>query len=865
MLMKNALPIDSHIPTIRTALKDNQVLLVQAEPGAGKTTRLPASLLQDLTKEILVLEPRRLAAKLSAERVASELDEVCGDLVGYQVRFDRKLSVKTRLRYVTEGIFIRYLEQDPSLSKFGLIILDEFHERNIYSDLALMLIRQLQGSTRPDLRLIVASATLATETLIKYTNSKAVFKISGRTFPLSLNYMNLEPRQIDDDAIIKACEEMLEHPDCPGNILVFLVGIAQIMSIASKLKKKLGYRCAVVPLSAELPRKEQEKAFDHKLGKKIILATNVAETSLTIPGITGVIDPGFAKIAAHAPWSGMPTLEVQSICRDSAVQRAGRAGRTQDGLVFRLYSESDFLRRPLQTLPDIQRLDFAPYLLDLLALDQASVLQGEEIAKLPWFEAPNSKVLAAAFATLMRIGAVGNDEKITEFGLKVADIPLHPRLAAICVAGLASEHAQDALLAACLLAEGAVVVRGQRRGRSSCDLSIQLDIIKAITFESKFELQMDLDDYTFDHSKLKRILQLYKNLARPLGLEAIPSLKSTDSKSLADCLLAGFPDRVAKRRVIKRKQGKNKKTRDDLYHFCLGRGGYIAEQSFLGLPDYVIAIEAREHLQKRASQGTLIHIGSTVLVEQLKRDPGKMTSQITEEVSDDKRATKESYLQTYYGDFLSESLKIGSASSLQGSDLSQWIQENWPIPFKDQDFLEEYTVRVRTIKHYGLGEALSLFEGELFAILWDSICTEYESLDAILGLKLEEHVMSQLGPQESYLLESLAPKRLKLLNGKSLDVRYFENKACVQAYIQDFYGLRELPKVVDGRCPVKIEFLAPNKRPCQISEDLAGFWRGSYPTIAKELSRRYPKHYWPEEPWTAKPVLLKRLACAKDA
>ena len=862
--MNDSLPIDAHIPAIKTALEQNQVVLVQAEPGAGKTTRLPLKLMNGSGKEVLVLEPRRLAAKLSAERVASELGSVCGDLVGYQVRFDRKLSPKTRIRYVTEGIFMRYLEHDPSLSRFDTIMLDEFHERNIYSDLALMLIRQLQKSTRPDLKLIVTSATLATDSLIRYTNSNAVFKISGRTFPLSYEYANIDARQIDEDAIVTACERMLDTPQCEGNILVFLVGIGQILSLAAKLRKRVNGRCAVVPLSAELPRKEQEKAFDPSLGKKIILATNVAETSLTIPGVTGVVDPGFAKVAGHASWSGMPTLEVQSVCRDSAVQRAGRAGRTQAGMVLRLYSETDFLRRPLQSLPDIQRLDFTPYLLDLLALDQASVLQGKKVGELPWFEAPHTKVLDAAFATLKRIGAVADDESITEFGMRVADIPLHPRLAAICVAGLDSSLASDAILAACLISEGAIVTRGQRRGRSPCDISIQLDLIKALTFKSAFESDLDIDDFIFDQARVNRVLKLYKNIAGPLGVELMPSKSPTNARELSACLLVGYPDRVAKKRVIKRKQSKNKKTRDDLYHFCLGRGGYIADYSFLGLPEYVIAIEAREHLQKRASQGTLIHLGSTVQVEQLKQDPGRMLCQKTEESSDGKKAAKESFLNTYYGDFIIESQKLGTARALKGGDLSLWIQQNWPDSFKDTHYFDEYMERVRLIKHYGLGENLSLFEGELFALLWDSLCSEFDSLDEMLEKGLEELLASQLGVEEAYQLEKLAPRHLKLSNGKTLAIKYAQNQASVQAYIQDFYGIKALPKLVDGRCPLKIEFLAPNKRPCQITEDLAGFWKNSYLSLAQEFSRRYPKHYWPKNPVDAKPVLLKRFASSES-
>lgn len=858
--MIDSLPIDSHIPAIVKALKQNQVVLVQAEPGAGKTTRLPAKLLAEFTKGILVLEPRRLAAKLAAERVAKELGSDCGDLVGYQVRFDRKLSANTRLSFVTEGIFLRYLEEEPSLEMFDLVILDEFHERNIYSDLALMLIRQLQQSTRPDLKLIVASATLTGESLIKYTGSSGLFKIAGRAFQLEISYKNIEPKSINDEEIVSACEQMLASPKCPGNILVFLVGIGQIMAVAERLKKRLRGSCIVVPLSAELPRRDQEKAFDPKLGKKIILATNVAETSLTIPDVTGVIDPGFAKIAGHASWSGMPTLEVNSIARDSAVQRAGRAGRTQAGCVYRLYSEADFLRRPLQSSPDIQRLDFSPYLLDLLALIKASALSFGDIDKLPWFEAPHPKVLNAAYVTLKRIGAVDEGQKITEFGRKVADIPLHPRLAAICVAGMERGLAEDALLAACLISEGSIILRGQKRGRSACDISSQLDVIKILSFKSMAQTDLDIEDYLIDHGRVKRTLRLYKNLAKPLGLEDLPSTRPTNAAELAVCLLSGFPDRVAKKRVIKRKNGKKKHTRDDLYHFCLGRGGYIADQSFLGLPDYVIAIEAREHLQKRASQGTLIYLGSTIPVEQLKLDPGKLISQKTEETMDMKLASKDRYLQTYYGEILIDSLKLGDETALRGGDLSEWIQQNWPRPFKDTGYFDEYSERVRIIKQHGLGENLSIFEGELFALLWDSICSEHESLDDILSVSLEEHISKQLGMEESYLLENLAPRKLKLENGKTLSIKYEQNRAKVCVYIQDLYGVKKLPKIVEGRCSIKIEFIAPNQRPCQISEDLAGFWLSTYPTLRKELSRRYPKHFWPSDPLTAKPVLLKRFA-----
>lgn len=852
MFERAKLPIDGYIDEIIDALSECQTLVIQAEPGAGKTTRLPAALMGRHKKNVLVLEPRRLAAKLSAQRVAEELGEVCGKQIGYHVRFDRSCSEATRLVYITEGIFLRLLASDPLLSQVGFVVLDEFHERNIYSDLALMLVRQLQKGSRPDLKVLITSATLPTQSLLNYLNNPRSFKVPGRVFPVEIFYQGLARAQISSDSIAKKCLELSQSRE-HGNILVFLVGIRQILEVFEVLKTKLTERWELIPLTADLSAKEQQRAFVENEKRKLILATNVAETSLTLPNITTVLDPGFAKQSGFATWSGMPTLEIEAISQASATQRAGRAGRTKAGAVFRMYAEADFLKRRPFTLPSIECADLTPYILELLCIMEKSDLP-LKLEKWPWYQAPKDKSIEATLRTLRVLKAIDGQNKPTKLGRKISEIALHPRLAAVCLAALETAHAEDIVLAVCVLNEGLPYKYKFKRGSSPCDLSLQTNIVKAFYFEQEHEFE----EKFLDQRKLRAIIKLYASLSKQLQL---PNFKkaSIDSDQLAACLLVGYPDRVAKRRVIKRKGQQKRQPREDLYHFCLGRGGFISERSSIGLPDYVLALEAQEFHGKKASQGTEIQLASSIQLAQLVVDPGAMLRSTTQQIiATDATATGEYYCR-FYGDFLVERRKMPKKNALSVEALSAWVQENWPAPFKDVSALELYRSKVGLIQRYGLGDELSDFQGEMFSLFCDAICAEYPSIEALSKLDIGLALKQQLSYAEQSLIDLYAPDHIEMGRGRRFKVDYSSAAGPkISGYIQDFYGLSEPLTIVSGRCNLSLDLLGPDKKPCQTTSDLAGFWHRVYPVLVTRFKRRYPRHYWPDDPASAKPALLLR-------
>jgi ATP-dependent helicase HrpB len=382
-----AFPIDPFLPDITAALDQHAAVLLKAEPGAGKTTRVPQALLAKF-KRILVVQPRRLAAKLAAEWVAEQLGGPCGQLVGYQIRLENRSSPDTRLLFVTEGVLTRKLIQDPSLRDFDVVILDEFHERHIHTDIALALLRNIQ-THRPDLRLLIMSATLDTASLEQYLEGARVFNVPGRTFPVTLEYRPSNLQATLEDQVYSATAEMLSDARCGGNILIFLSGLAEIQRCAERLRQGLGSKADWIPLTADLAGNYQ--LLNKNPGTpKVVLATNVAETSVTLPGIRGVIDTGKAKISGYAPWSGLPTLETQKVSQASCIQRMGRAGRIAPGVCYRLFSAIEYNGRSKFTEPEIKRIDLCQTLLEIQA-----ILPQERKAweTLPWFEAPDEAIL----------------------------------------------------------------------------------------------------------------------------------------------------------------------------------------------------------------------------------------------------------------------------------------------------------------------------------------------------------------------------------------------------------------------------------------------------------------------------------------
>jgi ATP-dependent helicase HrpB len=830
-------------------------IIVKAEPGAGKTTRLPPALMEASGGKVLVLEPRRLAAKLSAERIAQTLGEPVGKRVGYVIRYDRQVSEETRLTFITEGIFLRLLQEDPLLREYEYIVLDEFHERSIHVDLALALTCLVQKK-RPDLKLVVMSATLDTQALESYLPEASVFDIAGRTFPLTIEYMEPDPKVRPLLHLSQCVHKMVQDQRCQKNILVFLSGIGEILQLKSMLSGLKDFE--VIPLASDISPKEQKRAFLTGGKRKIILSTNVAETSLTIPEVTGVIDNGLAKIAAQAPWSGMPTLDIKKISKASCIQRAGRAGRVTDGLVYRAYSESEFMSREPFSIPDIKRLDLCQFMLDVMDYGKKSDLPGDPFETISWFETPEEKQVELASHTLGFLGAI-KEGGITELGSSLAKIPLHPRLA------LLVHHAQGngcgpmGLLAACFIAEGMLLSR--RSGpfeKARCDLSFQMEQLV------RLERGEDLPSYgiegAINQRARQRIVSSYNNLAGRLKISTKIRDILVDAKLLSKSLLAAYPDRVAKHRDLsQRKKSRNKQQDQRLYNFCMGRGGVLEESSPLENPEFLVAVEATERVTAtNAARGTQIYVASQIDPEDLLEDPaGFVHRELVSEFRKG-RDRMETLENVYYANIqVSERLIEISGEDASGI-LVELLRSNWPAPFEGKDDLLIYHRKVELLRESGLADDLPEFKGDLFTLLLHAICDDKQSLGEVASKSLHDYIWEQLSFEHQQLLAQL-PNTVRLTNGSSVPVDYLhEGLPMIRVMIHELYGVEQPITLAQGRIGTVIEFLGPHRRPVQKTNSPKTFWDGTFKELRAQYLRRYPRHHWAENPGAAKPLMLKK-------
>jgi len=855
------LPIDSSLAAIQAALKTHLCLVIKAEPGAGKTTRVPAALLESLAGQILVLEPRRLAARLSAERIANERGGSCGAEVGYKIRFAAKASAATRLIFVTEGVFLRQVLDDPCLNGVAAVVIDEFHERHLHTDMALAIVRALQQGQRPDLKLIVMSATLATDPLARYLGGAQVFDIPGRTFPVAIEYTPLPEHAPVEEKVVASTRRILSDARCPGDVLIFLSGMQEIRrSIALLGPFAAEWGIDILALAADLPEAEQAKAFQVSMRRKVILSTNVAETSLTLPGVTGVIDLGTAKIAGHASWSGMPTLDVKKISQASAIQRSGRAGRVAAGVAYRVYAESDFLGRPAYTPPDIHRMDLAEPLLSALALIDHGVAATRSPGSwdlqhlLPWFEAPEAKPSQAAQLLLGYLGAVDAQGQITARGRAMAKLPLHPRLAAMVQRGLELACASHALAAACLIAEGMLLRRDAAAiTHESSDVLFQMELIAALSQGRTRALPPGSDE-----RKARQILNTYDQLARRLNLGRWPDAKTPGGDGLILCLLAGFPERVAKRRVQPTSPGSSARKERVLYNFCLGRGGILAEASVVQQAELILALSTAELSGQSADRGTAIYVAAELQPDHLLDSPAPLLSDaVVTSWSDDAERVDVMQRLVYGQLIVAESrapMTPAHAAKVEVL-LAQKLAERWPKPFPDGTDLNTYHARVEALNGWPEQAEFPHFSDDMLDLLQATICDGKRSFREIATKSLLSYILEQLPNQLRTLLDREAPGDMRLANGKTLKLTYEVGKPpFLTGLIQDFYGLKTTPSLTRlGQ--LTLHLLAPNRRPVQVTTDLAGFWQRHYPALRSEYGRRYPRYHWAEDPSAAKPFL----------
>ena len=806
-------------------LREGSRVVLEAPPGAGKTTRVPPALLQVLPGEILVLEPRRLAARTAARRVAGELGERPGETVGYQIRFDDVSSAKTRLRFVTEGILTRRLLGDPELSGVSAVVLDEFHERHLQGDLALALLLRLQR-TRPGLKLVVMSATLDAGPLADHLGCPVV-RSEGRRFDVEIEHLEKpDERRLGDQ--VGAAVRKLTAPGAPsGDVLVFLPGAAEIRFAAEACAEIARHRdLLVLPLHGDLSAEEQDRALARQQRRKIVLATNVAETSVTIDGVTCVVDTGLARVPSHSTWSGLPALQLSPVSRSSAIQRAGRAGRTAPGRALRLYTRHDFEQRPDHHAPEVLRLDLAATVLELRAA-------GLDPDALPWLDPPPPQSLQAAHALLRRLSALDAQGAITPLGRACVLLPVHPRLARVAVEARLRGYPREGAQMAAALGEGEVRLRdGNATGPSDV---------------------LDLCEPEYLRSASNRLRQASAQLERALrarggeagaGVRAQPagpSRPGARDEALLLSVLAGFPDRVARRRA------------PGSAEVLLSAGGtaQLSPSSSVREAPLLVAVDAEE--RRNLGRGrVLVRLASRIEPEWLLDLFPEALREETELVWERERVLVRSRL-LYDALTLEESLRPpregepGVAAML----LSHATFDETALP----SLRERAALVARHCPEAGLRPVT----GEDVALAKIALCEGRSTLAEVQGADLAAAVLERLGPGAARALGTLAPGHVTLPGGRRVRVEYVEGQPpAAQSRLQDFFGLARGPAIANGRVPLTLHLLAPNGRAQQVTQDLAGFWERHYPAVRRELMRKYPRHSWPEDGATATPPAPRR-------
>jgi len=829
------LPIDDALPQTVAALRDHGNVVLRAPTGAGKTTRVPPAIWQAGLADagsILVLQPRRVAARATAARMASERGLELGREIGYHTRFDRKTSRDSRVICITEGILLRRLLDDPFLDGVAAVVFDEFHERNLASDLALGMVRQIQQSARPELRIAVMSATLDPAPIAAYLGGSPTIESHGRTFPVDIEHIRDVDRRPIDELAAWGVRELL--PRTGGDLLVFLPGVGEIRSTEKRLELLREEGLSVLALYGDLPPEQQDAVLSAGKTRRVILSTNVAETSLTIEGVTGVVDTGLARVLRYDDHTGLDRLELWPISQASADQRAGRAGRTAPGVCLRLWPEAAHRARAERETPEIRRVDLAGAILQLACWIEP------DIDTFPWFEAPRPTSLELAQRLLRRLEAI-DDRGVTELGREMARLPVHPRLGRMLVEGKRLGHGERAALGAALLSERDPFLRqnvGERRRTAShTSDSDLLDRIAALeAFEKSWVVDSELG--TLHRGGAQTVLRVRDRLMRQLpGGSAGSEIVSADEAVLRSAL-AGYPDRVARRRETGSRRGV----------MVGGRGVRLADTSAVDQAELFVCLDIEgSHAE------ALVRQASAVKREWL--PPHLQTIRV--EVFFD--AAKEQLLarrRVLWDDLVLEE----SPAPLPDDDsttqaVAAAASEHWNRAFPaENEAVVGFVNRVRFLAAAMPELELPRFgENDLKALL-PALCQGRRSLAELRQAPWLDYLRSSLTWQQLQAVDREAPERLLVPSGNRIALRYEQDQRPVLAVrIQELFGLAQTPRIAGGRIPVLLHLLAPNMRPQQITDDLASFWNNTYQQVRKDLRGRYPKHAWPEDPWNAQP------------
>ena len=831
----NRLPIEDVLPQLRKALTEGSNALLTAPPGAGKTTRVPLALLDApwlAGQKILVLEPRRLAARAAAHRMASTLNERVGATVGYRMRMDTKVGADTRIEVVTEGVLTRVLIKNPELEGYGAILFDEFHERSLQADTGLALARETQRLVRPELRLLVMSATLNCGPVSDLLGGAPVISSEGRMFDVETRYLDHPLSGRLEPAVVQCIRRSLAQDS--GSLLVFLPGMAEIRRVERMLlEASLGQHVIIAPLHGDLPQEAQEMAIEPaKPGmRKVVLATSIAETSVTIDGIRVVIDGGQMRAPRFDPRSGLTRLDTSRVTQDSADQRRGRAGRLEPGICYRLWTEQEHRTLAARRPPEILETDLSSLLLETAQWGVSDPSQ------LSWLTPPPTGALAQARELLTRLGALDAVGRITPHGRQIHELPLHPRLAHMLLRSVPLDYGSLACELAALLSERDLL-RGAARRQT--DVRLRLDLLDAshahVTGES-------VDRQAVEH--IKRSARQWQTQLQSLA-QMRRTAKPPDGDAVGHVLALAYPDRIAQRQ---------KGGEPGRYLMSNGRGALFTQPDPLAAEPYLVIPEL-----DAGSQWARIDLAAPVDQTDVERLYQGEIVESEAVVWDNRAGAVRASRQRRLGALVlsEEALSKPDPSSIAAA-LLDGIREAglhtlaWTTDLQDWRMRVDFLRRIQgteagwpDLSDERLSQSLEQWLGPFIVGL--------TTLERVQRMDLTLPLHALLSRAQQHELNRLAPTHLTVPSGSHVRVNYSEALPILAVRLQEMFGCKATPRIANGAVPVMLHLLSPAKRPVQVTKDLASFWANVYPDVRKELRGRYPKHHWPEDPLAASPT-----------
>jgi ATP-dependent helicase HrpB len=844
MTSRERLPIDDVLGEVVAAMGDRRAAVLVAAPGAGKTTRVPPALDAAGLGPVVVLEPRRIAARAAARRVAEENGWRVGEEVGYHVRFDKKCGPKTRILFCTEGILLARLQSDPFLEGVGCLLFDEFHERSLDADLALAMARRVQSDVREDLALLVTSATLDPVPASKFLGGAPIIESEGRSYPIDQRFLPpvaAAAGTFTGSGRSEPLEEQVARgvnlalAESTGDILVFLAGVGEIKRSAERLARIP--KIEIHQLYGDLDPAAQDAALRPSAARRVVLATNVAESSVTVGGVHAVVDSGEARVLRHDPGSGVDRLMVERIDRAAADQRAGRAGRLGPGLAIRLWSQIDDRTLDSHLIPEVQRLDLAAPVLELANWGES------DFDSFPWFEKPRPGGIEGAVSLLRGLGALDARGHITAAGREMSRLPLPPRLGGLVLAGRDLGALEVCALAAALLSERDPFRRqGGGRGGGARRDATESDV---------FERCVALDGgHAGRHLELARSAARQVHRVRDQILRGVPGKEKkraeSDEVALAKALLAAFPDRLCVRRA------------EDPERAVMVGGRGLRMGRECGVTEAQFFVAVRLLAGRRPGDEDMVQMASAVERDWI--DGGEVRVS-TRPVFDAARGRVVGRRREMLGPLVLSEADHPECPAAEAEEvLAEAARKN---PTKalglDQGAAAATLERIRFLRANAPDLGLPDPSEEVFAEMIPTLVGGARSFADLARKPAMSIFLGSLSHQQRVALEKEAPEHLRVPSGSNIRLTYDGERPPILAVrIQEMFGLADTPKVASGRVPVLLHLLAPNGRPQQVTSDLASFWKDAYFHVRKDLRIRYPRHPWPEDPLTAPPTARAR-------